>query len=192
MVSIREATPADADHLVRFVNMAADDLPLHFWRKTAGPDGDPLAIGRDRAMRDTGGFSWRNAWMAEVDGTVAGCLLGYPAEVDPDPIDPDTPAIFVPLIALERLAPGSWYLNVLATDAACRGRGVGTTLLARAEVAALAAGCPAISLIAADTHGDALRLYAAHGYRAVDRRPVVKDDWRVDAETWILFTKSVA
>ena len=37
---IREATAADAEHLVRFINMAADDLPLHFWRKSVGPDGE--------------------------------------------------------------------------------------------------------------------------------------------------------
>ena len=40
---IREALASDADHLVRFINMAADDLPLHFWRKSVGPDGDPWA-----------------------------------------------------------------------------------------------------------------------------------------------------
>ena len=68
---IREATAADAEHLVRFINMAADDLPLHFWRKSVGPDGDPWAYGRERAARETGNFSYRNAWIAELDGTVA-------------------------------------------------------------------------------------------------------------------------
>ena len=38
------------------------------------------------------------------------------AEPAPGPVDPDTPPIFVPLLELEALAPGSWYLNVLATD----------------------------------------------------------------------------
>lgn len=28
---IRQAKASDAEHLVRFINMAADDLPLHFW-----------------------------------------------------------------------------------------------------------------------------------------------------------------
>ena len=37
--------------------------------------------------------------------------------------------------------------------------------------------------------GIALRLYRAKGYREVARRPVVKDDWRVAASEWILFTK---
>ena len=40
---IREAKASDAEHLVRFINMAADDLPLHFWQKTVGAEGDPWA-----------------------------------------------------------------------------------------------------------------------------------------------------
>ena len=188
-MEIRKATASDAADLVRFINMAADDLPLHFWRKTVGPDGDPWALGQQRAARDSGSFSYRNAWLAEVDGAVAACLLGYAAEAPAGPIDPDTPPIFVPLLELEALAPGSWYLNVLATYAAFRGRGLGSALLAQAEVIAAAAGHDSISLIAEDTHQDALRLYTSKGYRQVARRAVVKGDWDVDASEWILFTK---
>jgi len=188
---IREAKASDAEHLVRFINMAADDLPLHFWQKTVGAEGDPWAYGQERAARETGNFSYRNAWLAEVDGEVAACLLGYPAEDEPGPIDPDTPAIFVPLLELEALAPGSWYLNVLATHEAFRGKGCGSALLAHAEGVAQRAGHGSVSLIAEDTHLDALRLYAAKGYHEVARRPVVKGDWRVDANEWVLLAKSV-
>jgi len=188
-MQIRAARAEDAAHLTRFINMAADDLPLHFWRKTVGPEGDPWALGRERAARETGNFSYRNAWLAEVDGEVAACLLGYPAEETPGPIDPDTPAIFVPLLELEALAPGTWYLNVLATYDRHRGQGCGSALLAKAEEIARAAGLPAISLIAADTHPDARRLYAAKGYAEAARRPVVKGDWQVAATEWILMVK---
>lgn len=188
---IRRAEAADAAHLVRFINMAADDLPLHFWRKSVGPQGDPWAWGRERAARESGNFSYRNAWLAEVEGAVAACLLGYPAEAAPAPIDPDTPPVFVPLLELEALAPGSWYLNVLATYEGYRGRGLGRALLARAEAVARAAGCGVISLIAADTHADALRLYRAQGYGEVARRAVVKGDWQVGASDWILFTRAL-
>lgn len=188
---IRDAKPDDADHLVRFINMAADDLPLHFWQKSVGPDGDPLAWGRERAARETGSFSYRNAWLAEVEGEVAACLLGYPAAMAPEPIEPGTPPIFVPLLELEAMAPGSWYLNVLATYPAFRGRGLGSALLARAEAVTRQAGRSTVSLIAEDTHLDALRLYRAKGFRESARRPVVKEDWPVEASEWILFTKAV-
>lgn len=189
---IREAQVTDAGHLTRFINMAADDLPLHFWKRTVGPEGDPWAYGRERAARETGSFSFRNAWLAEVEGEVAACLLGYAAEPEPAPIDPDTPPIFVPLLELEALAPGSWYLNVLATYASQRGKGLGSALLLKAETIARNGGHQTLSLIAEDTHQDALRLYRAKGFREIARRPVVKGDWQVDASEWILFVKPVA
>lgn len=188
---IREARPSDAEHLARFINLAADDLPLHFWQKSVGAAGDPWAYGKERAARDTGSFSYRNAWLAELDGAVAACLLGYAAEATPGPIDPDTPAIFVPLLELEALAPGSWYLNVLASYAPFRGRGLGSALLAHAEKVAQSNGHGSVSLIAADTHVEALRLYRAKGFGEVARRSVVKEDWRVDASEWILFSKPI-
>lgn len=189
---IRHAQATDAAHLVRFINMAADDLPLHFWRRSVGTEGDPWAYGLERAARETGSFSFRNAWLAEKGGTVAACLLGYPADDAPSPIDPDTPAIFVPLLELEALAPGSWYLNVLATYEPFRGHGLGSALLAHAEQITLQTGRRTLSLIAADTHLDALRLYKAKGFAEVARRAVVKQDWQVDANEWILLTKALA
>lgn len=188
---LRPATALDAPHLVRFINMAADDLPLHYWRKSVGPSGDPWALGRERAARETGNFSYRNAWLAELDGEIGACLLGYAAEETPSPITADTPPIFVPLLELEAMAPGSWYLNVLATYGGFRGKGLGSALLAQAEKIAADAGHRTISLIAADTHQDALRLYQAKGFRPVARRAVVKEDWAVDASEWILFTKAI-
>jgi ribosomal protein S18 acetylase RimI-like enzyme len=189
---IRKAKASDAADLVRFINMAADDLPLHFWKKSVGDGGDPMAYGMERAARETGSFSFNNAWLAEADGAVASCLLGYPAEDAPAPIAPDTPPIFVPLLELEALAPGSWYLNVLATYDSFRGKGCGSALMLKAEEITRAQGRKTISLIAADTHLDARRLYAAKGYTEIARRPVVKGDWRVDASEWILMTKSLA
>lgn len=189
-MTIRKASALDAEHLTRFINMAADDLPLHFWKRSVGPEGDPWAYGRERAARDSGNFSYVNAWLAEAEGEVAACLIGYPAD-EPAPIDPDTPQIFVPLLELEALAPGAWYLNVLATYAPHRGKGLGSALLAKAEEIARDAGHQTISLIAEDTHQDALRLYRSKGYQETARRPVVKGDWQVGASEWILFVKPV-
>lgn len=188
---IRKAQATDADHLTRFINMAADDLPLHFWRKAVGPEGDPWALGRERAAREAGNFSFPNAWMAELDGEVAACLLGYPADTELGPIPVDTTPILVPPLELEAMAPGSWYLNVLATYAGFRGRGCGSALLAHAADIAREGGFAGISLLVFDTHVDARRLYAAKGYREVARRAVVKEDWPVDATEWILMVRSL-
>lgn len=188
---IREAKASDAQHLVRFINMAADDLPLYCWQKTVGFEGDPWDYGNKWAGGDTGSFSYGNAWIVEQNGDVAACLLGYPIEDAPGHIDPDIHAIFVPLLELEALVPNSWYLNVLATYEPYRGKGFGSALLAYAEGLALSANCNCISLIVADTHLDARRLYHAKGYQEVARRSVVKGGWRGDAREWVLLAKTV-
>jgi GNAT superfamily N-acetyltransferase len=160
---IREARASDAAHLVRFINMAADDLPLHFWKRSVGPEGDPWAYGRERARADRQLLLPQR--LAGRGGGRGGRLpSGLSRRRDPGPIDPDTPPIFVPLLELEALAPGSWYLNVLATYEAFRGKGLGSALLAHAETRG--AGCRAPD-DQPDRRGhpsEALRLYTAKGF----------------------------
>ena len=81
---------------------------------------------------------------------------------------------------------------MLATYVSQRGKGLGGALLAKAETIARNGGHQTISLIAEDTHQNALRLYRAKGFREIARRPLVKGDWQVDASEWILFVKPVA
>ena len=144
----------------------------------AEPGEDVWAVGARRAARDEGAFSWRNAVIAEIDGAVAGALVSYRIGPDPEPLD-DLPPMFRPLQSLENRAPGSHYVNVLATYPAFRRRGVGRALLADAEQ--LGAGAPAMSLIVADGNAAARRLYAALGYVEAARAPIVKEDWVSDS-----------
>jgi GNAT superfamily N-acetyltransferase len=70
----------------------------------------------------------------EEGGRVAACLIGYPLPDEPEPIDYERmPAMFVPLQELENLAPGTWYVNVLAAYPECRGQGYGTRLLGQGK-----------------------------------------------------------
>jgi GNAT superfamily N-acetyltransferase len=90
-------------------------------------------VGQRRARREEGSFSYRNAIIAEEDGRPAACLIGYALPDAPEPIGYDTmPAMFVPMQELENLAPGTWYVNVLAAYPEFRGRGIGAGLLALA------------------------------------------------------------
>lgn len=66
----RPATPDDADALAQLVNLAGEGLPLHLWERMAAPGQSPWDVGRARARRDTGGFSWRNATVREAKGRV--------------------------------------------------------------------------------------------------------------------------
>ena len=104
---------------------------------------------------------------------MAGGLVSYRIGAVPEPVE-GQPPIARPLVELENRALGSHYVNVLATYAPFRGRGVATALLRHA---ARAAGPAALSLIVADGNATARRLYAGFGFVERARRPIVKDGW---------------
>jgi ribosomal protein S18 acetylase RimI-like enzyme len=86
--------------------------------------------------------------------------------------------MFVPLQELENLAPGTWYVNVLAAYPEMRGQGLGTALLALADKLAADTDRRGLSLIVSDANTGARRLYERTGYREAGRRTKVKEDWR--------------
>src|SRR5262245_11570625 len=187
--AIRAATPNDAAALADFVHFASGGLALRVWSKLAGPGGDAWAVGRERAGRETGSFSYRNAFVLEAGGAAAGGLIGYPLPDAPLAIAPDLPATFVPLQELENLAAGSWYVNVLAAYPEHRGKGLGTALLDFAQAKALTLGRPGLSIIVSDANRGARRLYERRGYREAARRVMVKDDWINPGTHWVLLTR---
>jgi ribosomal protein S18 acetylase RimI-like enzyme len=189
-LELRAATPEDAQALARLVNYAGEGLPYYLWQRMAEPGEDAWEIGRRRAAREEGSFSYRNAVVADVGGVVAGCLIGYPLSDAPEPHDDNMPPMFVPLQALEDMAAGTWYINVVATFPEYRGRGIGTELLREAERAARATGRKGLSLVVADANAGARRLYRRMGYRETAQRPMVKEQWENPGENWVLLVKS--
>lgn len=190
---IRKATVGDCDILVELMNFAGEGLPLYLWTGLAGPDEDAWEIGRKRAARETGGFSYRNSLVAEVDGSIAAALIGYPLPEENQPIDYETaPRMFVPVLELENVAAGTFYINAVAAVPEARGLGIGTRLMLVAEQAAASTGCNGLSLIVSDANADARRLYRRLGYREIAERPVIKEGWANDGEYWILMMKDQA
>lgn len=187
---IRDARKSDCAKLAQLINLAGEGLPLYLWRQMAGPGEDPWKIGRERAARDSGSFSYRNSVVAELEGNIAGALVGYPVAAEPDAIDPaNTPPMFVPLLELENLAADTWYVNAVATFPDARGLGVGSKLMQRAERQASRLGLRGTSLIVSDANEGAQRLYERLGYKEVARRPMVKEQWETAAEDWVLMIK---
>ena len=187
---IRPALRSDAGDLARFVNMAGEGLPLHLWSKLATDNEDPWEIGRRRALREAGGFSFRNAVVVEVAGRSVGCMIGYRLADEAAAIDyAALPPMFAPLEELEAMAAGTWYVNVLAVEPETRGRGIGATLLALAEMKAKETGAAGTSIIVADGNETAMRLYMRSGFKKVVTRPIVKEDWESGSKEWILLTR---
>jgi ribosomal protein S18 acetylase RimI-like enzyme len=189
--SLRPALIEDAPILAELVNHAGDGLPLYLWSKMAEPGESAWDVGRRRAARPEGGFSYRNATVIEHGGDCAGCLIGYEIPDRPEPIGNDLPAMFVPLQELENLAPGTWYVNVLAVRPQFRGLGLGTRLLDFADQTGRRLGKRGMSVIVSDANPGARRLYERCGYRETSARAMVKDDWQNEGRNWVLLTKAL-
>lgn len=191
-IELRAAAPEDADALAVLINQAGEGLPLYLWTSMAESGEDPWDVGRSRALREEGGFSYRNSVIAEIGGKIAGCLIGYALPEEPEETDFEAiPPMFVPLQELEDLAPNTWYINVVAVYPDFRGHGVGSRLMERAEQAARESSRPGLSLIVADSNTGARRLYARLGYREIVKRPIVKEQWQTEARDWVLMIKPI-
>ena len=188
----RQARKSDAFTMAELVNMAGEGLPLYLWSDLASEGESPWDVGRDRARRESGGFSYRNAIVREENGDVVACLVGYPLEDTPEPVNyDDMPAMFVPLQQLEDMVPGTWYVNILATYPAYRGRGYGQELLSLAERIARNSERHGLSIIVSDANAGARRLYERLGYSEHAERPMVKEKWENPGSNWVLLTKDI-
>lgn len=174
---IRPATPEDAALIVDLIRFAGDGIPELVWAGMAVPGQDPLELGRTRARRDEGSFSYRNARIAEIDGQPAGGWLGYRLPDPPPEIGPDFPPALRPLQELENLAPGAFYLNVLAVYPAWRNQGLGAAMLDDVAQAARASGATRIAIIAFSANPGAIRLYTRSGFAEAARRRMEMPGW---------------
>ena len=189
--ALRAAGSEDAGVLVDFILMAGDGVPEYLWRSMAEPGESPRDVGVRRARRDEGGFSWRNAVIAETaDGKAAAGLIGYPLPDAPDPMDlEDVPPLVRPLLALEAQVPGSWYINVIATRPEWRRKGLAQTLLDRAEERAHATARQSLSLVVSSDRRAARALYAARGFAVQAFLPKAADGPVQSGADWVLYRK---
>ncbi len=188
----RAAMPDDARAMAELINIAGEGLPVYLWAKIAEPGQSPWEVGRQRAQRDSGSFSYRNTVVREEDGSVVAALMGYPLPDEPEATNYDELApMFVPLQQLENLAAGTWYVNVLAALPECRGKGYGSELLGIAEELARLTQRKGLSIIVADANTGARRLYERQGYTERATRKMVKEAWENPGENWVLLIRDL-
>ena len=185
----RPATPDDAPALVDFVDFAGEGLASHIWARNAQPGETVAAIGRRRALREEGAFSYRNAVVADEGAGAVAALIGYALGDAPEAIGPDFPPMFVPLQELENMACGTWYINVLAAYPEHRGKGYGSRMIDIAQRLSEETGRKGLSLIVPDANEGARRLYARAGFREVAARAMVKEDWVNPGQDWLLLLR---
>ena len=178
--------------MTELIDIAGEGLPVYLWSKMAEPGQSPWAVGRQRARRDSGSFSYRKTVVREEGGRVVAALMGYPLPDEPEATDyDDMPPMFVPLQELEDLAAGTWYVNVLAALPECRGKGYGSELLRIAEDLARHTRRRGLSIIVSDANAGARRLYERQGYTERATRKMVKEAWENPGENWVLLIRDL-
>ena len=169
----RRARVEDCGKIAALYSISSDGVADYIWRKLAGPGEDPLEVGERRYAREDSAFSYKNCVVAEHNGEVIGMLVAFPMETEPDPGEPEgrEDPVLAPYGELERR--GSYYLCGMALLPEHRGRGLGARMLGLAREEARRRGLAEMSLIVFEQNAGAKRLYERHGFREVDRRPVV-------------------
>jgi ribosomal protein S18 acetylase RimI-like enzyme len=171
---LRWARKGDSRRVAELMNVAGHGLPAYVWSLSAEDGQEPIDVGAARAAREDGNFSYRNAVVAEEDGEVVALLLAYRLPEAGEAADlEEVPELLRPLVELELLAPGTFYVNGLATLPGYEGRGLGSRLLNVATDLAVQSGCEELSIEVFEQNEGAVRLYERHGCRTVDRRSAV-------------------
>jgi ribosomal protein S18 acetylase RimI-like enzyme len=186
----RLAVLGDAPSLAELVNFAGEGLPLYLWEKMAKPGETAWEVGRSRAEREQGSFSYRDAIVADDAGAAIAALVGYTVPDMPEAAD-GLPPMFVPMQELENKVCGTWYVNILAAYPEHRNLGHGVRLLRIAELLASDLGLKGMSVIVSDANHGARRLYERTGYSEIARRPMVKEGWENEGTEWVLLSKSI-
>jgi ribosomal protein S18 acetylase RimI-like enzyme len=187
---LRPATLADCPRLAELIEIAGEGIPTYIWSQAAAPGQRPLDIGIERAARPDANFSYNNTVVAEDNGAVIAMVLAYRLAAEEADLDA-LPALLRPLVELEMQVPDTFYINALAALPEYRDRSFGSMLLDAANTMALAAGCGELSVEVFSQNRAALRLYQRHGYRIVDRRPIVAHPCYPYDEEVVLMTRPV-
>jgi ribosomal protein S18 acetylase RimI-like enzyme len=195
-ITIRPAIKADATEVALLVNIATHGGVGMGWRNDARAEGtyDPAEVGRLDMLDESSDLNWRNAYMAESDGEIVGMVLGYP---EPDVMPPMPPvpraATFLrPIVELEWLAGGKWFLSMLAVHTTWRGKGIGGKLIALAEEKRAETGRSGLALIVEDKNTGARQLYERDGFSVAAARPMQQyPDGTQPGKDWLLMVKDI-
>lgn len=165
----RAAKKQDCRTIAELYRIASDGVADYIWSTLAEPGQDILQVGQLRYEREDSVFSYLNATIIELDATIIGMLVAFPAQIDTTYVEEDP--VLAPYSILEE--PDSHYVCAMAILPEFRGRGAGSELLKIAEEQAAELRLDKMSLIVFEQNTGAKRLYERHGYVERKRGRVV-------------------
>src|SRR5262249_14685715 len=141
------------------VDVAGHGIDLDHWMAVRDGDNSVFAAARRLVIEDrTSEYHYSRAYVLELDGRVAGGLVGGLVSAGGRPGD-GLPPHLKPLIALENRIGGSWNMLAVAVYPEFRGKGLASELLDHAAQLASKSGAPRLSVVVEDSNARAVALY---------------------------------
>ena len=189
--TIRQATAEDALHIAAIIDIAGHGIDLDLWLESRDDDHAVLSAARRLVIEDTSlPYHYTNACIIEVDGTIAGGMIGGLTVEDEAPAK-WVPPYLVPLLALETRLPGFWSVVAVAVYREFRGRGLAARLLDHATKLASEADARGLSIVVEDTNTAAIALYKKQGFEVAEVMPWVAYGDRLGPKEWVMLTRQV-
>jgi ribosomal protein S18 acetylase RimI-like enzyme len=193
-VIFRKATKQDAVHLAALLDIASRGLVLWLWQSMSAPGQSAIELGRERILQIQNSPSHFSKWMvATSNDENAGAFAAYPLSKTAAANDVDElPEVYRPMLELESLAAGTWYIMTLSVFPEFRDKGLGTMMLEKIEGIARSSGHKHLSIMLVSDNSAALRLYDRFGFREIHRRPYIPFPGSHDSGDWLLLKKDIA
>jgi GNAT superfamily N-acetyltransferase len=191
---LRPANKQDAVQLAVLMDIASRGLVSWVWSTLTSAGQSSLEIGRGRIRSRQDLPSHFSRWtIAENEEEIIGAFAGY---VVPDPYDPgdvsELPDVYAPLLELESLAAGCWFLMALSVYPEFRHRGIGSFMLQAAITQAQKCAANRMALTVSSANKTALALYLRAGFYEAARRRYIGFPGSSDSGDWILLTKELS
>lgn len=160
---LRAPRQDERDLLADLITLAGDPPPGFPWKARAGKLPTDLAERRLAVRCET--FALKNSLVCDIDGRVAGMLLGYRLSHSGDTVKLAglCPSLR-PLSGLEGRLPASFYINTLAVFPRFQQHGLGGLLLLGAELRARRSHSSCLLLEVSQKNTGALRFYERNGF----------------------------
>ncbi|MDO3435813.1 GNAT family N-acetyltransferase [Rhizobium sp. CBN3] len=187
-VVLRQASRRDASELAILADIASHGFASWLWFADVTKDvsDTPLERGRLKMSEEEAVGGWRDAVVAEAYGEVAGIAIGHALDEGIGDIEA-TIAATEPMLALQKMVVGSWFIGSLGVYRHLRGIGIGRRLL---EDQIERAGRRPVSLITSSNNEAALSLYEKNGFLEAARADGVPLFENSKRHAWVLMTRS--
>lgn len=162
-ISIRKATPADAEIISKAVAGALGDESSAYYCGN-----DFLGVFRQAARMPHTQYSYANALIAEIDSVPVGVAVSYDGEKLKE-LKPPTLSLISEMTGKMHEIPdeteaGEWYLDSLYVLPEHRGKGIGKKLLEAVAEKAWVMGLSAVGLLVDFDNPKAEKLYLSQGF----------------------------